>query len=191
MSLTVQNKYSFDYTMDYLNNNRGLQAVDNDSIWDSQVQAPKAKTETNPVKKDVKLNQKQETTKNAFKSDLEAFKAAGVSVSWEGNVCKLNHNGKTATITLNNAGEPEFAGDMEYMQNYLEQASPGEKEAYQKYENFVKAFQDKGYELADQKIKKIKINGKETSVVECTFKSSSGETSVAYLDNNGNQVKPD
>ena len=191
MSLTVQNKYSFDYTMDYLNNNRGLQAVDNDSIWDSQVQAPKAKTETNPVKKDVKLNQKQETTKNAFKSDLEAFKAAGVSVSWEGNVCKLNHNGKTATITLNNAGDAEFSGDMEYMQNYLEQSSAAEKESSDKYENFVKDFQNKGYELTNQKIKTIKINGKETQVVECTFKSSNGEASTAYLDNDGNEVKPD
>ena len=190
MSLTVQNKYSFGYTMEYLNNNKGLLPVENDSIWDSNVAASKDKVVTKPTQ-NIPETQAQKDAKAGLQSDLDSFKAAGVSVTWSGNTCTLSHNGKTATITLNAAGEPEFAGDMEYMQNYLEQASPGEKEASQKYENFVKGFQDKGYELADQKIKKIKINGKETSVVECTFKSSSGETSVAYLDNDGNQVKPD
>ena len=37
----------------------------------------------------------------------------------------------------------------------------------------------------------IKINGKDTPVIEISVKSKDGNESKLYLDNNGNQVKPD
>lgn len=190
MSLTIENKYSFDYTMDYLKQNQGVLPAENDSIWNSQVSAPKSKVAVNPSQT-LDETPKQKEAKSALKSDLDAFKASGVNVSWDGNTCKLQHNGKTATITLDSNGEPAFAGDMEYMQNYLLQSSPKEQESTQKYDNFIKQIQDNGGELVEQNLSKIKINGKATPVIECTIKTKDGKEEKVYLDNDGNQVKPD
>ena len=190
MSLAVENKYSFDYTMNYLNKNQGVLPSVDDSIWDSQVSAPKSKTAAKPSQT-ADLMPKQKEAKDAYNADLDAFEAVGVNVTWNGNICKLEHNGKTATITLNPAGELDVEGDIEYMHNYLIQNSPEEKASDEKYSNFKKQIEDDGGKIAKQNVATIKINGKETHVIECTIKNKDGNEEKVYLDNDGNQVKPD
>ncbi len=194
MATTIQSNYNFSSTMEYLNANKKNGIVDMDDIILFNQTDKTGQTEnkdlkvTNPA---VSLNAKQKEAKAGFQADLDAFKSVGVNVSWAGNICKLEHNGKIATITLDAGGNPKFAGDMEYMQNYLLSASKTEQASTAKYDNFIKQLQANGDEILNQTISNIKINGKDTPVIEISVKSKDGNESKLYLDNNGNQVKPD
>lgn len=130
-----------------------------------------------------------EKAKQAATSDFVKFKNAGVEVSdWDANnTCTLSHNGKTATVTISGDGNVSFGGDIEAIAEHVKSSDPKQKEAVDNQNKFLADLEKQGIRvLSDPKTTSVKVNGKDTSVLE--YATSQG---FYYLDDSGKQVTPD
>lgn len=128
--------------------------------------------------------------KQGCASDLAAFKNAGVTVSdWDNNnTCTLSFKGKTASITIDNSGNPQFSGDIEFMMEHLKSNNPAQKASVEKQNQFLQEMEQKGNPVVgDAKMTSIKVNGKDTEVNEYTTQNGD----KYYLNDEGNKVTPD
>lgn len=129
-------------------------------------------------------------TKQALSQELASYKNMGIKVSdWDANnSCTLSVNGKTATVTIDNSGKPQFSGDMEAIAEYIKANDPNEQASVEKQDAFIKAQEAAGDPVVgDVKSTTVKVGGKDVAVNEYTTQSGK----KYYLDSNGNQVTPD
>jgi len=171
-----------------------------DASWNKIVSFTSAKTAATTETKQAK---KTETTtvadtpavkaaKAGCAEDLASFKKSGISVSdWQNGTCTLSYKGKVATINIDSNGKTSFGGEINYMMDHLQSSSPAEQASVDNQNKFFVKMTQLGYKDAgNSQLATIKVNGKETSVAKYTF-AKDGKTYVAYLNDNGQEVKAD
>ncbi len=171
-----------------------------DASWNKIVSFTSAKTaptaETKQAKKTEAATVVDTPAVKAAKAgcaeDLAAFKASGINVSdWNNNTCTLSYKGKTATINIDSNGKPSFGGEINYMMDHLQSSSPAEQASVDNQNKFFAKMKQQGYtDAGNSQLATIKVGGKDISAVKYTF-TKDGKTYVAYLNNDGQEVKAD
>lgn len=178
-----------DYTIRKPNQGATTQSTTNEtSIFN--VSNPDTKAVSNTSENQAADNQKITNAKKSCESDFASLKAAGVNVSeWDqNNICTLSYQGAKATVEIDNNGQVSFGGNIDKIMEHLKTFNSEEK---QSVDNMNKFLEDLNGEVLNQKVSSVKVNGKETEVMEFLVKTSDGKVETRYLDDNGQEVKAD
>lgn len=178
-----------DYTIKKTNQGTNTQSTSNEtsifSVSNPDTKAVSTTSETQTVD-----NQKISEAKKSCESDFASLRASGVNVSdWDqNNTCTLSYQGAKATVAIDSNGQVSFGGNIDKIMDHLKEANTEEK---QSVDNMNKFLENIDGEVVNQKLSSVKVNGKETQVMEFLVKTSDGKVERRYLDDKGNEVKAD